>query len=376
MSEEEVEALVVDHGSCLCKAGFAGEEAPCAVVPTIVGTHTHPPPCSQGWIPNFYAGDEAMSKRGVLNLTYPISRGSIVNWEKMERIWQHTFYNELRIDPSEHPILLTEPPLNPKASRERMAQVMFEAFDFPAVYVSTKAVLALYASGRESGALLQSGDGVTYAVPIFEGYVIPRAIVRLNLAGQEVTEYLMKLLAEGGYSLNTTAEREVVMDIKAKVCYVALDFDSEMANAAKSSALNQSYTLPDDNVIVLNKERFLCAEILFKPSLIGFGVAGLHQCMFESIMKCDVGIHQQLFGNIVISGGNTMFNGLADRLSKEMIWLVAGKRSVKVIAPPERRFSAWVGGSILSSLPTFKPMWITREEYDESGPAIVHAKCF
>jgi len=374
--EDEQAAIVCDNGSGMVKAGFSGMDAPRCVFPSIVGRPKNEAAMMGGARKDHFIGDDAQARRGVLTIRYPIEHGVVTNWDDMEKIWHHTFYNELRVNPESNNIMLTEAPMNPKQNREKMTQIMFETFSVPALYVGIQAVLSLYSSGRTTGIVLDAGDGVTHTVPIYEGYSLPHAIMRVDMAGRDMTEHMMKLLMESGKTFTTTAEKEIVRSIKEQLCYVALDFEEEMTNSAKTVS-EEPFELPDGSVIQVGNQRFRCPEALFKPHHIGLEAPGFHEMVYQSINKCDIDVRRDLYSNIVLSGGTTTFKGLPERLNKEVTNLVSSSSvKPKVVAPPERKFSVWIGGSILSSLTTFQTMWITKQEYDDSGPSIVHNKCF
>lgn len=369
-------AVVIDNGSGRCKTGIAGEDAPKAVFPAVIGVPKQKGIMVGSGTKDEYVGDAAMARRGVLIIKYPLEHGIVTNWDDMEKIWHHAFFSELRVDPQEHPVLLTEAPLNPKANRERMTQILFESFSIPAFYVAIQAVLSLYASGRTSGIVIDSGDGVTHTVPIYEGYSLPHAVLRIDLAGRDLTHWMAKLLMQKGYSFTTSAELEIVRDIKQQLCYVAEDYDKELNGAPNNSSLEKEYELPDGQVITVGQERFQCPEALFKPEMLGNEMTGIHATTYNSIMKTDIDIRKDLYNNMVMSGGTTMFDGIANRVQKEVESLAPASMKIKVVAPPERQYSVWIGGSILSSLSTFQQMWVSKNEYEEMGPGIVHRKCF
>ena len=374
MSEEDVRTIVIDNGSDTIKAGFSGDVDPKAIVSNVIGRLRRP---VGGNAKDFYVGDEAYYKKGILNLSYPIDRGVITNSCDMEEIWRHTFFNELSVNPKEHPVLLAEAIYGDswrcRSNPERIIEIMFETFDVPSFFLSKQSVLSIFPTGNATGIVLDVGDSISQIVPIYEGYSIAHASQKLEIGGSDLITWMFKLLTEIGNYLSTS-EDNIVRDIKEKLCYVALDYDAEMEKPRTD--INRTYELPDGNVITVGDQRFRCPEMLFKPYFNGMEYDGIDKTLFNSIKKCDIDLHKDLYSNIVLSGGSTMFDGLAERLEKEITALAPSTTDVKIIKQQEPQYAAWRGGSIFASLPFFPDIVIPQKEYEETGSRIVHSHCF
>ncbi len=372
--------VVIDNGTGYMKGGFSGENAPRSVFPTFVGTPNKGKLLTDDKIPCII-GQEALEKMGMSDVKAPIEKGIIKDWDDMEIIWHHMLYNELRIAPEDHNMILTDIPSNSPENRERMVQKMFEKFNVPGLYISMTSVLAIYDAGRTSGMAVDSGEVITNFVPVYEGFAFPNAIAKSETGGKILTDYLILLLTDKKYNINTAAKRLKVNDIKEKYCRVSYDFENEIREAGEGGNLEEKVKLPDGEELTLETERLKCPEALFRPNFLNLpesNIKGLHDECCASIQQIDVEIRKDLYSNIILSGGNTMFEGLPERLTKEIQKLTpsAASNKVKVIALPERKYATWIGASILSSLSNFQCMWITRAEYKETGESIVHKKCF
>ena len=372
--EENNPHIVIYNGSGYIKAGFGGEECPRTLFPSYVGY----PKYSQAMIcPNikdFYVGEDAEKIRGVLELNYPIEHGEIKKWDDMEKIWGHIFINELRIYPEDHNILITECSEHSKENREKIAQIMFETFNVNGLYISNPGVLSLYSAGKFTGFALSLGDGITQFVPIFDGFKLPYSNY-FKFGGRDLTKYFTKIFYENGYRFNKSSEFEIVKNIKEKACYVALDYEEELRKYKP-----YDYILPDGNHIILTAQRIRVPEAIFQLNRFGdnFKNYNIQQTFHDIIQKYDFDIRKVLYNNIILSGGNSLFEGLTERLTKEIKDLApkSMKDEVNIIAPPERLFTKWRGGSILCSISNIERIWITKDEYNEFGINIVDKKCF
>eukprot|EP01135_Chromosphaera_perkinsii_P004700 Nk52_evm11s294 gene=Nk52_evmTU11s294 len=368
--------VVIDNGSGVLKAGFAGEDIPKCIFPSYVGRPKHTKVMAGAVDGDLFIGKRAEELRGLLKVKYPMEHGIVEDWNDMERIWQHIYSEELRIHSEEHPVLLTEAPLNPRKNREKAAEIFFETFNVPALFVSVQAVLSLYASGRTTGVVLDSGDGVTHAVPIFEGFALSHSIQRVDIAGRDVTRHLQLLLKRQGHNFYTSAEVEVVRRMKERACYVAQSASREESVLVERREEDDMYTLPDGKVINMGVSRFKAPEILFQPEIIGEESQGVHECLSNAILRSDIDLRKTFFSNIVLSGGSTLFKGFGDRLLSEVTRSAPKDVKIRISAPQERKYATWIGGSILAGLNTFKKMWVNAEEYAEEGSNVIHRKTF
>ena len=350
--------IVIDNGSSSIKCGFSGEEAPKSIFTNVISPSTEK------------VGDESLED----NIS-PIEHGVITNFDLMEKIWQHTFSRELKVPQEERNILTSDSALSPKINREKMTQIMFEKFNVQGLFICIRPILSMYCVGKTSALVLESGDDVTQTVPINEGYYFPYSITKSNLGGKMVTNFLLDKLKESNDEILFNEIKKNSKIIKEKLCRVSLNYDQEL----KDENTNEiKYKLPDGKEVNLNKELFICPELLFQPNLIGLEIPGIHLQMYNSIMKCENDLRKELYSNIILAGGNTLLNDFHERIHQEAECLAPSSilPKLKVIAQNERKYTAWIGGALIAGLQIFQNNWVTHSDYQESGPQIIHRKCF
>lgn len=391
MADEQ--PIVLDQGTGFVKIGRGGTNFPDHTFPSIVGRpilraeERSSDLSGTGFegieIKDIMCGDEASAVRSLLQISYPMENGIIRNWEDMGHLWDYSFYERMKIDTRGRKVLLTEPPMNPVANRAKMAETMFEKFSFGGVYVAIQAVLALYAQGLTSGVVVDSGDGVTHIVPVYESVVLNHLTRRLDVAGRDVTRQLIALMLRRGYAFNRTADFETVRQIKEKFCYVSYDLDYDTKLANETTVLVEKYELPDGRVIKIGPERFQAPECLFQPYLVDCEQPGIAEFLFNTIQAADVDVRSSLYKAIVLSGGSSMYPGLPSRLEKELkqLWLTRilhgnperlDKFKVRIEDPPRRRHMVFLGGAVLANIMRDKEhLWISKQEWEEQGARVL-----
>jgi len=433
-TEDFDNALVIDNGSHTIKAGMAGHEQPSVVMPTCIGIPKHRRVLiNSERKKKFFFDSQDMDNGGLCRLIYPCKNGVISgnNMEHMTALWENLYKEKIDQPKQDHPVLLTEAVHNPIRNRVETAKIFFEQFTVPALYFAPPPVLSLYASGRTTGCVLDCGHGLSSVVPVCEGFAIPHAIQRIDIGGDEITKYFSFLLRKSGCKLNrTSSELEIVRKIKEKECelqvigrggaagiggigtmaaarsvggrggaasgdddnknnadyqYIMEDLNlgdggaGGIAVGASSAASAPKYKLPDGTELSIGSARYRAPEILFNPAIIGAEYGGIQDCIYDCINQCDLDLRRDLYKEIVLTGGSTNTKNFGRRLVTELQHKVGeakAKAKIKVYAPLQRDFIAWIGGSLLTSLEAFRPMWVTGKDYGEFGASILFRKSF
>lgn len=366
--------ILIDNGTSSMKAGLSTSNYP-KIIPTCIGYPKYKKMMGYFDMSKYFTdkeiriGSSALNNRAVLKITYPIEKGIVNNWDDIETIYNYIFTEELHVAPEEHKIMLTESSLTPKENREKFAQIFFETYNVPGLYIANQAILALNSTGRSTGIVVDSGDSSTQIVPIYSNYCLSHAIDKLYFGGNDLTEYLFRLLHEINYRFDSSSGKEIIKSIKEKACYVA-------ANYEKENIESYCYDLPDGNYVSLKEHRIKCPEALFNPKLIGLENSGIVETCYNCIQKCDIDIKKDMYYNIILSGGNTSFKGLKERFEIDMKTRVPLSIDVKVRDTENKITSVWEGAKLSSQSSAMESSWITKEEFEESGSTIVFRKCF
>jgi actin len=369
-------SVVIDCGSGIIKAGFGGEDGPRSIFSSVVGIPKMPGLLVGMEQKERYVGEEAIAKMDIMNFSSPIKKGEIVDWNKFETLLHHIFYDELKVVPEEISILITESPLNKKENRAKLAETLFETFNVEKLHIANSAMLGLYSYGKTNGIVLDSGYSLTTCVPVYEGYPLPHASIKLNVGGEDLSEALLSMIYHNiNPSYKGIKGRLLADDIKEKLGYIALNSEDEEKFYFENVDGEKLYTLPDNKKIRIGRELFKHSEVLFKPE--DNNHTSIPQLIVDSLSKCDSDIINDVKESICLIGGTTLFRGFTERLKNELARSL-NSNSFNLIYTPERQFSSWIGGSIISSLNNFNYMWVTKQEYDEIGNALeaIDSKCF
>ncbi|CAE6434401.1 unnamed protein product [Rhizoctonia solani] len=416
----EVSALVLDIGTSTTRAGYAGDDVPKAVFPTTFGYTTHYSADENKEV-RIHLGDEGVSLwREGMEVGNPLQNGIVYDWTPIPPIINHAINRSLHCDPAEHPVLMTEPAWNTQANRERMAEILFEEFQVPAFYIANNGVLSAFAAGKGTALVIDIGKSVASVVPVSDGFVLRKGIAQSPLPPlAQTTAFTM--LSSGNPNVGrpgATLTPHQLIASKQPVDVNALPSFTPRADRQKSTTstwlswaenreveewingcvgvLDQGwndqhasmrpprhYEFPTGFNSVFSSERFIPGEVYFTHHHLGQGGTQLPPTLPQLIHAClnatEPDLRPALLNNVVLTGGNSLLPGMADRINNELMRLAGGIQSkLKIHAPgnpTERRFAPWLGGSILASLGTFHQLWISKEEWKEHGPNIVAQRC-
>ena len=403
-NEDSNPVIVLDNGSGYLKAGFSNQSSPDICIPALVGREILrygekidlnkiketkrkseqkkliKQMIKEHHLKEIMIGDEIIGFRSLLELSHPVSEGIITDEEDLYRLWDYTLSQKLKIeDPSDKKIIVTEAPLNPLNNKIKICEILFEKIGVGAINIEPQAKCSLFAEGIDTGIVLDSGDGVTHCIPVSDGAILKHSIERMDIAGRHITEYLVRLLQKKGYAFNSSADFDFVRELKEKYCFISNDIESDRKLERQTTFYNSYHLLPDETRIRISDEKFEAPEILFNPSLIGKEYDGIPYMMMKSINKCPIDCRVGLYSGIVLSGANTLFPGFASRVENEIKKLykqtalkLAKEKKIKininVIDSPKRKYSVFIGASIIANHynnEENEDYWITRDEWLE-----------
>ena len=367
--------VVIDVGSGLVKAGFGGEDGPRSIFNSIVGTPKEVGLMVGMELKERYVGDDAISKYEIMNFSYPIQRGEVTDWDKFENLIHYLLYSEMKVVPEEVSILITESPRTSRENREKLTEILFETFNVKRLHIANSSMLGLFSYGKTSGLIVDSGFNITSTVPVYEGYPLSHASIRINIGGEDLSKNLLSMIQNNlDETYIDTKGRILADDIKEKLGYLLLNPDDG------DDVKDVTYELPDGKKIALSKELYKANEILFSPNEENEkekGLLSIKSMVIDSINKCDNEIKNDIKENICLTGGTTLLKNFPEKLKNELSESSEGT-NFNLSAEQERLFSTWIGGSIVSSLDNFQFMWVNKKEYTDNGKnlLVIDSKCF
>jgi actin len=364
------QTIILDIGQFSSKTGFGGEDQPTNIFFTLVGEPKYQQVDltfqEQGGT-ELFVGNEISDAMGLYKISHPIRKGRIQDWNYFEKIIEYIFYN-LRVDPVVANVLYAVHPLCPKEEKRKLFEIFIEKYNCYSFYPVLDSMLTLYSGGFQTGLIVEIGDSSTRLVPVYEGFQLAHAIKVIDLGGSTITDFMEHKLKEKGFTADSSVKKYLTRVIKEKACFTSLDLKEDLNRVKEYS---KSFSLPDGEIMVVDELRFMVPELLFDPTLFNLEIPPLHEAIIECIEECDVDVRPKLLNNIFLSGGSSMFPNLKSRIYQELELLLAKKKKkeqmIRIIAPKERMFSVWIGGSILAMIPEFSDNWITRDKYYGSG---------
>ena len=377
------ESIIVDIGSGEIKAGFSGDEKPKLIFKNYIGVPKYkkvlrPFNKESQEINDQYIGEDCDKYMGIVKLRYPVKHGIFSGEQDILSVFNY-LYAKLGIsseEAKEHPILVTEPLLNPYTNREKIAYTLFENLGVTCLFFASQPILSLFSTSTTSGTVLESGEGVTQSCVVYEGYSLPNSYERFDYGGADVSDYLKTLLKKKGYQFFNSTEFRLISEMKENSCFCfSNNINADIEDVKK--ALNKNpinYYLPDGTTISIGEERLLAPEILFHPDLMGKEYLSFSDIIISSINKVDIQLRRKVYENILLSGGNTAIKGLMEKLSNEVKNKTYKNIKVNLNSPAKPEFCCWAGGNIISTLEIFKRMWVTKNDWSEKGSKIVHVK--